>query len=128
MVLNHIPASPPQTVRVLIVEDESMLALCLEEVLIDAGFAIAGVAGKLEKALALIEGGACDAAVVDANLAGASASPVADALASRGLPFIVTTGYPQEELQSHFVGAPFLKKPYQPELLIQTLNTLLQNR
>ena len=105
-----------------------MIALGLEDVLIDAGFEIAGVAAKLEKALALIEGGACDAAIVDANLAGVSAGPVANALTKCGLPFIVTSGYSQEQILGQFAGAPFLQKPCRPDLLIQTLNTLVQHR
>lgn len=128
MALPQMPVNPQRTVRVLIVEDEPMIALSLEDVLIEAGFQIAGVAGKLEKALALIKEGGFDAAIVNSNLAGVSASPVANALATCGLPFIVTSGYSQEQMQSQFAGAPFLQKPCRPELLIQTLNTLLLNR
>ena len=117
-----------RTARILIVEDEPIIALNLEDVLIDAGFQIAGVAGKLEKALALIESCACDAAIVDANLAGVSASPVAIALAARGLPFIIMSGYSPEQLQSVFPGALFVQKPCRPELLIHTLTTLLLDR
>ena len=128
MSLQQMPVDRPRTVRVLIVEDEPMIALGIEDVLIDAGFEIAGVAGKLDKALALIECGACDAAIVDANLAGVSAGPVADALVTSSLPFIVTSGYAQEQMHSQFSGAPFLQKPCRPELLIQTLKALVQNR
>ena len=127
MPLRELPVDRQRTVRVLIVEDEPMIALGLEDVLIDAGFEIAGVAGKLEKALALIEDGACDAAIVDANLAGVSASPIANALTKRGLPFIVTSGYSQQQMLGQFAGAPFLQKPCRPELLVQTLNNLVQN-
>jgi DNA-binding response OmpR family regulator len=125
---HQMPVNKQRAVRVLIVEDEPMIALNFEDVLIDAGFQIAGVAGKLEKAMALIEGGACDAAIVDANLGGVSASPAAIALAARGLPFIVTSGYLPEQMQGIFPGALFVQKPCRPELLIQTLNTLLLNR
>ena len=64
-----------QIIRVLIFEDEPLIALSMEEALIEAGFRITGVAGKLEKVLALIASNACDAAIVDANLGGVSASP-----------------------------------------------------
>jgi DNA-binding response OmpR family regulator len=117
-----------RTIRVLIVEDEPVIALSLEDVLIDAGFEIAGVVSKLEKALALIESGACDAAIVDANLAGVNASPVAIALTARGLPFIVLSGYLREQMQGVFAGARFLQKPCRPELLIETLSTVLLKR
>ena len=128
MRLQQMPVNKQLTARILIVEDEPMIALSLEDVLIDAGFQIAGVAGKLEKALALIESGACDVAIVDANLAGVSASPVAIALAARGIPFIVMSGYSPEQLQAVFPDALVMQKPCRPELLIDTLNTLLSDR
>ena len=120
-----IPDDHNRNVRVLILEDEPMIALSIEDILVDAGFAIAGVATKLEKALALIEAGACDAAIVDSNLAGVCADPAAVALAARGLPFIVLSGYSQEQMKSPFVGARFLQKPCRPELLIETLTSVL---
>ena len=114
--------------RVLIIEDEPIIALGIEDVLIDAGFQIAGVAARLEKALSLIESGACDVAIVDANLAGVSASPAAMALAARGLPFIVMSGYSPEQMQGEFPDALFIQKPCRAELIIETLNTLLLDR
>ena len=128
MSMQSIPTKNKRTARILIVEDEPIIALGLEDVLVDAGFQIAGVAGKLEKALALIESGACDVAIVDANLAGVSASPVAIALAARGIPFIVMSGYSPEQLQAVFPDALVMQKPCRPELLIDTLNTLLSDR
>ncbi len=122
------PSKNTRNTRILIMEDEPLIALCLEDVLIDAGFQIAGVAGKLGKALALIENGACDAAIVDGNLAGESTSRAATALAARSLPFIVMSGYLPEQMQGLFPGAVFLQKPCRPELLIQNLNTLLLER
>ena len=101
-----------------------MLALDLEELLVDAGFKVAAIAGKLEKALALIESGGFDAAIVDANLAGVSASPLASAMTARGLPFIVLSGYSSEQLQGAFPGALFLRKPCRPAQIIQALNTI----
>lgn len=102
-----------------------MIALGLEDVLVDAGFAIAGVVGKLGPALALIESGACDAAIVDANLDGVSASPAAVALADRGLPFIMLSGYSKEQMGGEYPRAHFLAKPCRPALLIQTLHSIL---
>ncbi len=128
MRLDQMPVNKQRAARVLIVEDEAMIALSLEDVLVDAGFQIAGVVGKLDKALALIEGGACDVAIVDANLAGVSASPAAIALAARGLPFIVTSGYSPEQMDGLFPGALFIQKPCRPDLLIETLDALLPDR
>ena len=122
---HQLPVNKQQAARILIVEDEPVIAITLEEVLIDAGFAIAGLAGKLDKALALVESGACDAAIVDANLAGVSASPVAISLAARGLPYIVMSGYSKEQMRGEYPGAFFLSKPCRPELLLETLNSIL---
>ena len=122
---HQMPADRQQIARILIVEDEPLIALTLEEVLIEAGFAISGVASKLDKALALVESGACDAAIVDANLAGVSASPVAISLAARGLPYIVMSGYSPDQMRGEYPRAFFLSKPCQPELLVETLNTIL---
>jgi DNA-binding response OmpR family regulator len=115
----------PRQSRILIIEDEAILALILEEFLIDAGFEIAGVAGRLETALALIERGVSDAAILDANLAGVSSGPAAVALSARGVPFIVVSGYLPEQQPSSFSGALCLQKPCRPADLIQALRGLL---
>ena len=121
-----MPVDEQGHARILIVEDAPLIALNLEQLLVDAGFKIAAVAGKLEKALALIESGACDAAIVDANLDGVSAGPIAAALSARGLPFIVLSGYSSEQLQGAFPGALFLQKPCRPARLVEALNAVLK--
>ena len=122
------PAPDTQTPRILIVDDEPMIAFDLQELIIDAGFASAGVAGRLEAALAVIESGACDAAILDANLGGVSASPAAAALVARGLPFIVLSGYSAWQHQDAFPGAVFLQKPCGPARLIEVLRSILAAR
>lgn len=117
-----------QRARILIVEDEALLAHALEDILVSAGFEVAGVATRLAKALELIESVACDAAVIDANLAGVSAGPAASALAARGVPFIVMTGYSPEQLQGDFPGAHVIQKPARPALVIEALRTVLAKR
>ena len=86
-----------QARRILIVEDEPMLAYAIEESVIEAGFLIAGVTGRLETALAIIESGVCDAAILDANLKGISAGPAASALKALGIPFIILSGYSRDQ-------------------------------
>ena len=115
-----------QPLRILVVEDEPMIALGIQEVLSDAGFAIAGVAATLTKALALIELGACDAAILDANLAGVSSSPAGTALAARGLPFVILSGYSAKQQVGAFPGSTlFLQKPCAPDRLVAALNGVL---
>jgi len=86
------------------------------------------VAGRLGAALTLIESSACDAAIVDANLAGVSASPAASALAARGVPFVLLSGYLPEQQQGDFSGAIFLQKPCRADQLIRALRTILPGR
>jgi len=117
-----------QRSRILIVEDEPMLAFTVEDLLVEAGFGIAGVVGRLPAALKVIEGGGCDAAIVDANLAGVSASPAAAALAARGIPFIVLSGYLPEQQQGNFSGAIFIQKPCRADQLIRVLHSILPVR
>jgi DNA-binding response OmpR family regulator len=118
----------PQRNRVLIVEDEPLVAEDLRTVLVDAGFEIAGVASRVGKALSLIENVGCEAAIVDANLAGTSAGPVAAALSARGLPFVVLSGYTREQLQNEFSGGSFIQKPYRLTELIERVNAILRKR
>jgi DNA-binding response OmpR family regulator len=120
-----MPAASQDHVRILIVDDEPLIAFGIEEVLLDAGFQVAGVASKLDNALALIESGGCDAAIVDANLAGVSAVPIAAALKARNLPFIVLSGYSPHQIQGDFTGALFIKKPCRPSQLIEAVKKML---
>ena len=111
--------------RVLIIEDEPLLALTLEDQLVDAGFEVVGVVGRVDTALAMIVSAVFDVAIVDANLAGRSASPAASALTARGIPFILLSGYSIEQLSDEFVGAHFIKKPCRPSQLIQALRDIV---
>ncbi len=111
--------------RVLIVEDEPLVAENLRADLLDFGFEVVGIAPKVDKALKLIEDTACDIAIVDANLAGVSAAPAAAALKARGLPFIVLSGYTRTQLPNEFAAAVFVQKPYRIARLIAEIRTLL---
>jgi len=111
--------------RVLVIEDEPVLAFAIEDLLIEAGFDVVGVATRLETALAIVKRDVFDAAILDANLAGVSAGPVASALAARGLPFLVLSGYLPEQQDSAFSGALRLQKPCRPDRLILALRSIL---
>ena len=116
-----MPEDEQHDTRVLIVEDEPMMAFALEDLLIDAGFKVVDIALRLDKALALIGSAVFDVAIVDANLAGVSASPAASALRARGIPFIVLSGYSIAQLPDEFHGAHFMKKPCRPADLIRAI-------
>ena len=118
----------PKPVRVLIVEDEPLVAENLRADLIDEGFEVVGVAARVEGALRLIHGMGFDVAIIDANLAGTSAAPAAAALSARGLPFMVLSGYAREQLQREFSEAVYVQKPYRVRKLIDALNSLLHKQ
>jgi DNA-binding response OmpR family regulator len=118
----------PRPVRVLIVEDEPLVAENLRADLIDEGFEVVGIAARVESALRLIQGMGFDVAILDANLAGVSAAPAAAALSARSLPFLVLSGYAREQLQREFLVAVYVQKPYRIRKLIDELNSLLRNQ
>lgn len=119
---------PEEPARVIIVEDEPLVAENLRDDLVEAGFDVVGVAPRVESALKLIEGTGFDVAIIDANLAGTSAAPAAAALSARGLPFMVLSGYAREQLQREFSEAVYIQKPYRVRKLIDALNSLLHKQ
>ena len=87
-------------IRVLIVEDEVLLALHLEDLLISLGHEVAGHATRIEMAIEFAYKSDIDFAILDINVAGTKSFPVADILRRRGVPFIFATGYGAEGLIS----------------------------
>jgi PAS domain S-box-containing protein len=98
-------------VRVLIVEDAVLLALELEAGLIECGASVVATAADIGEAKRMLDLD-FDAAVLDANLNGASVTPVAEALARRGVPFIFATGYGEANAAPAGFGVPVVRKPY----------------
>jgi CheY-like chemotaxis protein len=114
--------------RILVVEDEAMVAMYVEDMLTDMGCAIAGVAGSVEQALQLLtlgEAAGIDAAVLDVNLGGEKVFPVADALAAKAIPFVFATGYGAAGLEPRFATARVLAKPFGHEPLEEALVAML---
>ena len=99
--------------RVLIVEDESLVAMLLETILEDMGCAPVGPAATVDEGLRMIsEGAAVDAALLDVNVAGKQVFPIAEALRERGVPFVFSTGYGEGGLPDEWRGQPTLQKPF----------------
>jgi CheY-like chemotaxis protein len=113
--------------RILVVEDEMMIAMLVEDMLADLGCVVVDVAGTLSRGLALVAdpGLALDGAILDVNLGGEKVYPVAEALTARGIPFIFATGYGIAGIADGFSHIPALAKPYESRALEKTLTTAL---
>ncbi len=98
--------------RILIVEDEMLVAMNIEDMLLDLGHEVAGLASRLEPALSLAREGEFDLAMLDVNLAGQTSFPVAEILAGRGIPFLFATGYGVKGIDPAYRGYPVLQKPF----------------
>jgi len=74
-----------------------------------------GPVARLDEALEMARGDAIDLAILDINLNGEKAYPVAEALAARNIPFVFSTGYGRNSLPAHYRGRPTLQKPFQQD-------------
>jgi DNA-binding NtrC family response regulator len=113
--------------RVMIVEDELLVAMELESLLEEQGCAVVGPAPTVERALSLLERERPDAAILDVNLDGQTAIPVAAALNARGVPFLLATGYGNAQAaEPELKDAPRLDKPVSHDRLVHTLAQILK--
>lgn len=112
-----------RNLTLLVVEDEALIAMDLEDMLEDLGHRVIEVAGSPAHALALLE--RCihdlDAVLLDANLGGESALPVARRLHDGNVPFVITSGYEEHELLREGFDAPLVSKPYRSAEIDQAL-------
>jgi len=112
--------------RILIVEDEALVAIHIADILQSHGFEVVGTCQSVSQALAHLENNdCCDAAILDAHLRNESASAVATALAQRKIPFVVVTGHGRAQLPTELASAPVLAKPVNTEDLISEVKRLL---
>ena len=99
--------------RVLIIEDESLVAMLLETILDDMGCEVIGPDSNIDDGLkSATTEAVLDAALLDVNVAGREVFPVADALKARGVPFVFSTGYGEAGLPEHWRGHPTIQKPF----------------
>jgi PAS domain S-box-containing protein len=111
--------------RILVVEDEPLVAMELESNLAAAGCEVVGPAGTLEQARSLLAQESFDAALVDVNLAGRTVDELAAALTQRNCPFAFVTGYGREALPRGFQDAVVLGKPFGRDQVLATVEVLL---
>jgi CheY-like chemotaxis protein len=109
--------------RLLVVEDEYMIAADLARALEDRGADVIGPAGCMQDALALLSAEEqIDGAVLDINLRGEQSYPIADALRARGVPFVFATGYDAWAIPETYVGVPRMEKPVNTRALARLLS------
>jgi DNA-binding NtrC family response regulator len=112
--------------RVLIIEDEVLMAMELEDLLEREGAVVVGSAGSVARGRELLNDEP-EVAILDLNLAGEDSTPLAAALAQRHIPFVVVTGYDDSRvLETELAGAPRTQKPVNHATLVRLLQRLLR--
>jgi DNA-binding response OmpR family regulator len=111
--------------RILIVEDEYYLAADLAEALRGQGADVVGPVGTLVEAAEMVERERIDCAILDMNLRGDMAYPIADRLEQAGIPFLIATGYNGASLPKRFSNVPRVEKPFNPSEVAAAIPGLL---
>lgn len=104
--------APARAARVLVVEDELLVAMLIEDYLRDLGYEVVGPAMRLDQGLELARSEQIDFAMLDINLASDLSFPIADVLTERGIPFIFSTGGGRGRLTACHKDAITLHKPF----------------
>jgi CheY-like chemotaxis protein len=121
------PAEPLRGKRFLIVEDEPMIALDMVAGLESEGVVVEGPVSSVKDALGVVEEGAFDGVLRDANLRGEPVDDVAAALTRLNIPFVFVTGYGRQALPESFARSKVLTKPFTQEQLIQTASQVVRS-
>lgn len=100
--------------RILVVEDEPLVAMLQEDMLTDAGCEVLGPAATVAEALALIAEGRVDGAILDVNLGFEPVYPVAVALEALGTPFVFVSGYGHHGVEEPHRARAMIQKPFRP--------------
>ncbi|MGA1801330.1 response regulator [Rhizobium sp. HT1-10] len=114
--------------KILVVEDDALIAMLLEDMLSELGCTVTGTAASVESALAMAEAGGFDAGILDVSLAGHSSLPVARLLDGKNTPYIFATGYGSLPEGMEDSGRHVLNKPYQLHQLEAALASLENSR
>ena len=114
--------------RVLLVEDEAIIALSLEDLLSDLGCRVVGPALNIDDAVSLALGEAFDAAVLDINMGDGTSYRIARTLTDRSIPFCFATGYGDTGVHPDFAGVPVLQKPYRQDALADVLRRMFRSQ
>jgi DNA-binding response OmpR family regulator len=112
-------------VRVLVVEDEFLVAAVIQDMLQAAGCVVSGPIPRVAEALDAVDHESFDAAILDINLGGIRIDPVADALDRRNVPFLFVTGYTTGALPAAYAERPRVCKPFKMADLLGALSRLV---
>ena len=110
---------------ILVVEDEPLIAMMLEDFLETLGHEVHATCGSLADALEEAEKGGFDVAILDVNLNGESAWPVARKLREKKVPFVIATGGHVEPPPAEFADVPLIEKPYTVDRVTPALDAVL---
>jgi CheY-like chemotaxis protein len=119
-----LSANDLQGIRVLLVEDQMIVAMQIEDMLRAAGCEVVGPVDTVHAAITLAREKALDLAILDINLDGEKVYPAAEELQARGIPFIFATGYGESTLPEKWRDQPRLSKPFRREQLEQPLRSV----
>jgi DNA-binding response OmpR family regulator len=114
--------------RVLIVEDEAMIAGLIESILSAAGWSVVGPVASLERALETIERERLDAALLDVRINGQDAYAVADVLMGRGISFIFVSGFTRKQIPPGYRDCAYIAKPFAPDAILALLDEVVARR
>jgi DNA-binding response OmpR family regulator len=112
--------------QILVVEDESMVAMMIEDMLEELGHKVVATSGRMPDASKLVSNASADLAILDVNLNGEETYPLADSLAARSIPFIFATGYGCSGIKAEWSDVPVLQKPFQSRELAEAINLVLR--
>ena len=121
-------ADDPPRARILVVEHDASVALCLQGLLREAGYRVVGPAASIEEAERLTAHGRIDGAVIDLQVHGAVPMALADHLADRGIPFVWLTDVPSAPLPKAHADVPSVTKSCAPESLIDALERAMSRK
>lgn len=119
--VDGVDRGPLQGKKVLIVEDEALIAMLFEDMLSDFGCDVVGPAMNVRQAMEVARSAAIDVAVLDVNLNGESSFPVATLLETRGVPFVFSSGYGANGLPPEWQDRPTLPKPFTSDQVADVL-------
>ena len=111
-----------EALRILLVEDEMLVAMLLEDMLTESGHTVIGPVAKLDKAVEAARDESIDLAILDVNLHGHEVFPVAEVLAARQIPFVFSTGYGAAGLPDAWRQRPTLQKPFRRDDLYRVID------